>query len=660
MIWKYQRFLIMCLVLGAVHSLAGRIELVQPYFDVEPEISASWWKETTAPSVLSLRAVDGAVLWSQTLASGTTGTSNVEIAALPPGRYQVGIGDEGGEPDALATFEKLPSAPVFRRVALDDRGVLRVDGKPFVPQCLYRVRPSQWKSVLQGTGFNTVHEMSVGAGRFRRVEGAPIEWTTTLDEIEGNLDLAESQGLKVMFELGVYVKEVFEVEVGEENGRRLREVVSRFRRHPALLGYYLVDEPYAPQYARVRRARELVRAIDPDHPTLSPSLGRAFYYKPTSELCDILMLSCYPVPYLPIGEVGRRLDQARSLIGTEKPMWFVAQAVGLRGNDWFPTPVEARCMVYQALARGVTGFFYFSWIGDQPQQSGHIATVNPAFWDALKKLTLEIAKIAPPWLTSERFPVDVDSSNGTCVVARQVGKRVWVLAVNSGDQPEALHLDAESEVSWRVWSGDAWREVQPAQKALNETIEAYGVRLWEISGKGAKTLSIQSKPQEGEGGEPASLLPNGSFETDNVSWKLEGAAIIAEREAFDGTHCLELTAPSGSASARSEPFAVQSGHEVLFSFYVAVDGAAGGTTVDAAVEIEDEAGRLLSRQPLVGPDECVAAAMAWDSMGRSLIMPLGAVRARLVLGTSNNPGRTRYDAVSAVEIEAVQKWRGRR
>ena len=82
--------------------------------------------------------------------------------------------------------------------------------------------------------------------------------------------------------------------------------------------------------------------------------------------------------------------------------------------------------------------------------------------------------------------------------------------------------------------------------------------------------------------------------------------------------------------------------------------------MDAAVEIEDEAGRLLSRQPLVGPDECVAAAMAWDSMGRSLIMPLGAVRARLVLGTSNNPGRTRYDAVSAVEIEALRRGRGKR
>lgn len=659
MIWKYERFLIMCLTLASVHSVAGRIELVQPYFDVETEITASWWKKETEPSVLSLCAVDGEVLWSQKLVSGGTGTSKVEIAALPPGRYQVGIGDEGGEPDAVATFEKLPSALVLRRVALDEHGVLRVDGKPFVPQCLYRVTPSQWKSVLQGTGFNTVHAMSVGAGRFRRAEGAPIEWTTPLDEIERDLDLAESLGLKVMFELGVYVKEVFEVEAGEENGRRLREVVSRFRRHPALLGYYLVDEPYAPQYARVRRARELVRAIDPDHPTLSPSLGRAFYYKPTSELCDIFMLSCYPVPYLPIREVGRRLDQARALIGAEKPVWFVAQAVGLRGNDWFPTPGEARCMVYQALARGVTGFFYFSWIGDQPRQSGHIATVDPVYWDALKRLTLEIGEIAPQWLTSGKFPVDVDSSNGTCVVARQVGEQVWVIAVNPSPRGVAVRVDAGVEVVWREWDGQAWREAHPVQKALNETIEAYGVRLWKISGKVIKRLSVESKHQEGEGGEPASLLPDGSFEEGSSCWKLEGAAHIAEREAFEGMRCLELTAPSGSASARSEPFAVQAGQEVLFSFYASVDGAAGGTTVDAAVEIEDESGRLLSRQPLVGPDERVATATDWDWMGRSLILPPGAARARLVLGTRNNPGRTRYDDVRAVEIEALRQWRGR-
>jgi hypothetical protein len=244
------------------------------------------------------------------------------------------------------------------------------------------VTPAQWKSVLAGTGFNTVHALSVGAGRFKRVEGGPVVWTTPLEEIGASLDLAESLGLKVMFELGVYVKEVFEIEAGEEDGRRLREVVSRFRRHPALLGYYLVDEPYAPQVARVQRARELIRRIDPDHPRLSPTLGRAFYYRPTSELADIFMLSCYPVPYLPVAEVGRRLDHARSLIGPEKPMWFVAQAVGLRGNDWFPTPDEARCMVFQALERGATGIFYFSWFGDQPRQSGPIATSDPVFWKA--------------------------------------------------------------------------------------------------------------------------------------------------------------------------------------------------------------------------------------------------------------------------------------
>ena len=635
-----------------------RVALAQPYFDREDEIAVAWSKSGGVPARLLLLGPGGDVLWRQSLPDASTGTTAVAIAALPPGRYRIALGGNAGAPRAESEFEKLPPHAVSRRVALDAAGVLRVDGEPFVPQCLYRVAPSQWKSVLAGTGFNTVHAFSVGAGRFTRVEGGPVVWTTPLEEICASLDLAESLGLKVMFELGVYVKEVFEIEAGEEDGRRLREVVSRFRRHPALLGYYLVDEPYAPQVARVQRARELIRRIDPDHPTLSPTLGRAFYDRPTSELADIFMLSCYPVPYLPVAEVGRRLDQARSLIGPGKPMWFVAQAVGLRGNDWFPTPDEARCMVFQALARGVTGFFYFSWFGDQPRQSGPIATSDPVFWKALKALTVEVGAIAPAWLTAQPLPVSFTGAGAIRVAARQVGGNVWILAVNAGAKPVSLSVAPGAAGAWRVWSGERWQALPRETRQLDSTLPPFGVALWEVGADRSDAIAVQGVVVDDGLSEPVNWLDNGSFESGLHTWTFSGAADVGGG-ALDGERCLAMSAPSNTAFARSDAFAVKAGQEILVNFHVAVDGPAGGTTVDAAVEVEDAEGKPLARLPLVGPDERVVMATDWDWMGRTLTMPAGAARARVVLGTRDNPGRTRYDAVKAVCMEDLRAWRKR-
>ncbi len=636
----------------------ARLDLFQPYYDSEKEVSVVWKHKAKTPSILTLRDDAGRVLSALALGDDFVGTAAVDIASVPVGRYQLGLGGAGREPEVIAGFEKLAMPPVRRRVTVDGAGVTHVDGEVFVPQCLYRVRPEQWKTVLVGTGFNTVHDMGVGAGRFRRINGEPIVWTTTLEAIEADLDLAESLGLKVMFELGVYVKEVFEVEPGEEDGRRLREVVSRFRRHPALLGYYLVDEPYAPQVARVRRAREMIRRLDPDHPTLAPSLGRAFYYKPTSELCDIFMLSCYPVPYLPIGEVGRRLDQARSMIGSDKPMWFVAQTVGLRGNDWFPTPAEARCMVFQALTRGVSGFFYFSWIGDQPHQSGPIASSNPVFWEALKALTHELHDIAPRWLAGRPLSIAVEGARAVDVSAREVDGEIWVLAVNPNPQSASLRIATDSSLVWRARQGEGWREGDFARAEYEETIEGHGVRIWAGAGKipGNISATIRTKSVA----ESVGVLFNGSFEAAADSgWELQGDAKIVEHNAFLGSRCLELTAPAGRSFARSSSFAVKPGQEILFSFHVAVDGNARGVTVDAAVEIERADGSLIEQMPLVGPDERIAVAMDWDWMGRSLMMPKGAVQARMVLGTRDNPGRTRYDAAQAEDFEQLRVRLGR-
>jgi len=638
------------------------IYIPQPFFDIEQFVPIKWEVTTeiytkAKKTTVCLLNNEKKTISTQSFDIKHEGACNVPINKLKPGKYTIRVNILASDKSLLASnsvsFEKLALPSVCSQVSLDQQGVLQVDGQPFLPICLYRLIPRQWGIYLKNTGFNTVHDMTAGAGRFRRVDEQDIEWTTSLDEIEACMDQAQALGLKVMFELGVYVKEVFEVEPGEENGRRLRQVVSRFRHHPALLGYYLVDEPYSHQFARTQRARALINAIDPNHPTLAPSLGRAFYYKPTSQLVDIFMLSSYPIPYRPVSEVGRQIDLARNLIGPNKPIWFVAQAVGLRGADWLPHPKELRCMVYQALVRDVTGLFFFSWFGDQPRQNGPLVNASPVFWDALKKLSREVDNFADSWLSAKPIEVACNIDSNLSLQVRKDNDNVWILAVNAEYAPAKLSIVTAKKIDWQEISTPTNQT-----KIINELVdqmESLGVSIWWAPTTALQGMSIQFKQQSTSvNKDNLSLTENGSFEDGDQNWKLENNAVIQTNQAFKGTNCLIL---SGSCKAVSTPIAVTAGEELMFSFYVSVDKQAKGMTVDAWGIVEDHDGIIIKRFPLTGWDERTAKDFPWDWMGGTFIMPEKASKLRISLGTKGNPGKTRYDALRIVDLEQLHKKR---
>jgi hypothetical protein len=242
------------------------------------------------------------------------------------------------------------------------------------------------------------------------------------------------------------------------NALAVRRAVSAVDFHPALWGWYLIDEPDMGKISPddVRAAQRFIKSIPARKPTAlviyqGPS---AFYY---ANLADITMIDRYPIPWLPLANVPQHVRMVRLALGKKKPLIAVIQAF-----DWNafreelpgeknlrpPTYEELRCMTYCALAQRATGLFYYCFASGAWRITEH-----PEVWDALKKVVAEVNERLPLfqaehlwWPLSHqfgtpaiRFNEALDSSI-TSVLLRvkrghaDVPPGDYVLAVNNTDK----------------------------------------------------------------------------------------------------------------------------------------------------------------------------------------------------------------------------------
>lgn len=83
------------------------------------------------------------------------------------------------------------------------------------------------------------------------------------DKMLGQLDIAGAAGVKII--MGYPGMRVGQGEVTDAWKTRMRAVIEQVRRHPALLGYYIADEPKINLMADIAQAFAFFREHDPDH-----------------------------------------------------------------------------------------------------------------------------------------------------------------------------------------------------------------------------------------------------------------------------------------------------------------------------------------------------------------------------------------------------------
>ena len=337
--------------------------------------------------------------------------------ALPEGRYWLAARwlDPVGGADSLAVAcEKL--APTAREVKIDlFSQSLLVDGEPFFPIGLY------W---LRAEDLGPMRRLHFNSGDyFYKLRG---------EEVASLMDAAAVEGMQILLELTEYARRQ-----PEPDYRAIAALVKRYRRHPALLAWYLIDEPAETKMAPASALAiyELIQELDPYHPVYLVN-NRSRTYAAYSDASDILAIDVYPIPNYPITQVGDYMQQARWTSLERKPVWLIAQAFG-GVEHWArsPTADELRNMIYQGLVGGAKGVLFYRYCQENER---HIQPL--ALWQEVQRLAAELTELGPV-LLQEEYSLEVQpAGDGVEVAIKEYKRDFYVFAVNVAQEPRWLDL----------------------------------------------------------------------------------------------------------------------------------------------------------------------------------------------------------------------------
>ena len=339
---------------------------------------------------------------------------------LPEGRYWLTARwqDPVGGVDSLAVAcEKF--APAAREVKIDlFSQSLLVDGEPFFPIGLYWLRAED-----------------LGPMRHLHFNSGDYYYKLRGEEVAALMDAAAAEGMQILLELTEYARGK-----PEPNYRAIAALVKRYRQHPALLAWYLVDEPDETKMAPAAALAiyELIRELDPYHPVYLVN-NRPHTYAAYSDASDILAIDVYPIPNYPITQVGDYMQQARWTSLERNPVWFIAQAFG-GVEHWArsPTAAELRNMVYQGLVEGAKGVLFYRYCQENER---HIQPL--ALWREVQRLAAELAELGPVLLQEEHSLAAQPTDAEIKVAVKEYKRDFYVLAVNVAEDPRRLDLRLE-------------------------------------------------------------------------------------------------------------------------------------------------------------------------------------------------------------------------
>lgn len=312
---------------------------------------------------------------------------------------------------------ELPSITVtpgidHSQVMIDGHRRFLVNGEPFIPFAYMPWgNPSETELYQVAlAGYNSIMYCTQGAN--------------SLEQIQQVLDDAHKNGLKVILWLHQNV-----------TLDQLRQWVPAFKNHPALIVWYVYDEP-AQITPEIQEKYDIARKLDPGHPAM---LNYVLY--PNDRLGDIASLDYYPIPNSPplgIGGEAAALERAASKAG--KPSWIWLQSCGY---GFFcsrePTGPEQECMVYLSLINGIRGLQFFAYVPRSLE-----------LWSAMQHLSQEVKQLTPILYSIEQPREATASPSAIHMVVKQYQGNSYLIAVNATDQPvKAMFqfLDVNGEVS---------------------------------------------------------------------------------------------------------------------------------------------------------------------------------------------------------------------
>lgn len=332
----------------------------------------------------------------------------------------------------------------------------------------------------------------------------------------------------------------------------LEKEVLAFKDHPALLSWYIADEPIlnGTKVEYLESKYNLIKKLDPYHPISMVFMKPKNSPKYTKSF-DIMMSDPYPIPDLKITTVGIRSRYLKQKFPNHKSTWIVPQAFG--GGEWWqrePTKQELRNMTYQAVINGATGIKYFvrNGLNSFPKST--------AAWGECGEIALEFAELTPAILSEEIAP-SIESADpeieAKCYLKDNL---MTILVVNNYNQPKELNLILEQELSGILNLPFEDRSITIENGEFTDFIDNYGTRCYQY-----QIMPAESKLASNN------ITYNGDFEEYFTPGVVAGwyGSVRAERgttyfmdskQAYSGSHSMHLINPQPKQGMRLRSFPV--------------------------------------------------------------------------------------------------------
>ncbi|MCP3929989.1 MAG: hypothetical protein GY705_12920, partial [Bacteroidetes bacterium] len=333
------------------------------------------------------------------------------------------------------SVEIIRLAPKPNEVKVDRlTGGLLVNDLPFFPFGFYTGSPVG--DILIQEAYNAMNLVGV----YQKND------EESLEDRKAYMDQCAALGIKVNYHVNGLVGKPhnntgFLITEEEEKHREqmLRREIELFKDHPALLSWYMNDEPIGqgrpPEL--LETAYQMIKEIDPYHPVsvvfVVPSKADAF-----ANTMDIAMTDPYPIPG-DVSNVRDAMQQLQKHFKYKKAFWMVPQAFG-GGEFWprEPTAAEIRAMTYLGIYEGAMGVKYF--IRRQP----NFFPKSRLAWNECTKMAHELSMMTP-WLFSEKGKTILQTNNKNILAAAwKKGNSTIILAVNTKNQPAPFSLNLEN------------------------------------------------------------------------------------------------------------------------------------------------------------------------------------------------------------------------
>jgi hypothetical protein len=384
---------------------------------------------------------------------------------------------EAHEPDAPATSPGLPPEegepfpPQWQVGNMNPRGYLTVNGEPILPLGLYSclgidqasgAHPEShydgpvtdekvdfWLRSIRDAGFNLLQtytmqfygtELAPGLARGWRPEDVLAE-TTPANLREGTarlLDLCREHGL--MFMAGssppycaatLPAAPAARADALATWKERVRANVLAWKDHPALLAWYLLDEPSSVSFpvADLTEQYRFLKEVDSGHPLLIASCAASDVQY--ARAVDIFAPDPYPIETgVPLRELAARIRPLRALASGTPPMpqtWAVIQIGQWVEGRRLPSEAEMRLLALTALSQGVTGLLFYEF--------RNYADTHPDHWRSVGRVVRSLQTVIPALLAPGEVLAHLRvSDRRVYAYAKRVGEgaaaTTWVIAAN--------------------------------------------------------------------------------------------------------------------------------------------------------------------------------------------------------------------------------------